>query len=627
MPVFHPSARVRMIIRVDERADTGKLKAKLKGQNSGVAGFPPLPATSEGIQKELIEVNDLISSTLNQADTFPGPFVADFLSDLRGRRDDLQSAGDDPQKQPNATKEPNDGDSIRLDMLPIKCSIERKGIHDADGWSIELDWRDVPIDPRVVRACFVEITLGVVAGDEYNAGMHGLRRDDGQGLLSSIVPRQNGDFVLGSTTRSVGFCDTWKVGYDSDNGDGVMITGLDVSALPRQQKIGFLSINLTLPIDKGVSALLDMFVSMRKIQVTYTGEGDAPVPAEFMPSPRKARGGKVASKIPAGDNNMSVWDHITDVCVSLGLTPIFSGFELTLAEPRTLYANAENKRTMVYGNNIADLKFSRNLVGPNAAQTIEVRCYDPVAGRLIWARAPSIPGKPASGILTPTDPIPQDRRPNQITAGGTAIEGVTTMTVKGVTDLKRLERIAENAFDDMGRQEIEGSFKTIEITSFRSDKEGDLLNMVAAEPIELLIAAPPTETDEIVGDLLGAAAAALPGPVAGALGQENTATPTTSNVQELTAMTIERRKDYLIGIGWNEEAASRMSEAMDTIGFNTVFRVHEVGIDWSIEDGLEIECSFMNFIVVRERPDEADISEPLSPEVQELLDIDLGSFL
>ena len=589
------------------------LTAKLPGSSVTIGDFPDLPATSEGITAELISVNGQIGSILNQAGTIPSDQFQSRLERLRSRRNDLQRAGDDPQKQPGATKEPPDSDTLILTTLPVSCSIRRTGIRDADEWDIEIDYRDLPLDPRAVRAVFVEITVGTVIEEEYGAGMAGAKRDDG--TLTSVVARQTGDFVLGSTTRSVGFADEWDIAYDAKNGDKVVISGLDVGALPRNEPLPRgLSINLDLPIDEGVKALIDEFPSMKGLQVIFDGEGDPPTPSDVLPAPLKARKKKSSRKVRSGNQEMSVWDHITDVLVSLGFVPIFEGFEMHIAEPRTFYANANNKRTMVYGRNLANLKFARKMSGLKVP-TIEVRCYDPTIGRMRWARAPVVAGQPSSGIYTPTDKPPKAGRANDVTPAGTVQNTIKVLVVRGVMDNTFLERIAQSAFDEIGRQEIEGSFDTIEITSWESEEEGDLLNMKAGEPIEILIDSPPSGSDSKVGTALGAIGGAVGGPVGQAAFDGTTSAPTTTNVQELTAMSVSRRAEYLEGIGWNRNVAQRMSEAMESVAFNSTFRVQDVVIDWSANDGLKLQCGFFNFIVVRERPDEEDFSEPLAPGV------------
>ena len=618
MPTFRPSAQVRLTIRLDERAETSTLDSRLEGGTETIGDFPPLPATSEGIDAELQTVNGQIGSLVNQSGDIPGDQFDSRLERLRGRRIELQRAGDDPQKQPDATKRPPDEDTLILTTLPISCQIRRTGIRDADEWEMELDYRDLPLDPRAVRAVGVEITIGTVIEEEYEAGMLGAMRDDG--TPTSVVARQTGDFVLGSTTRLVGFADEWDVGYNSKSGDTVKLSGLDVGALPRNTPLPRgVSINLGLPIDAGVSGLLNEFVSMKGIQVIYDGEGDPPVPADVMPRARKARKGKSARKVRSGNQEMSVWDHITDVLVSMGFVPIFRGFEMHISEPRTLLAGSTNKRTMVYGQNLDNLKLARKLSGLNVP-TIEIRCYDPQIGRTRWARAPEVAGKPSSGIYTSTDKPPLASRANDVSPAGTAQDTIKVLVVKGVADNAFLLRIAQSAFDQIGRQEIEGNFSTIEITSFRSEEEGDLLNMEAGEPMEILVDAPPSDADQVPGNALSAAGGAIGGPVAQAAGSATTAAPTTTNFQELTAMSVARRAEYLAGIGWNPRVAQRMSQAMDAVAFNSVFRVQDVVINWASDTGLKIDCGFYNFIVVRERPDEQDISEPLSPGVESAIE-------
>jgi hypothetical protein len=174
----------------------------------------------------------------------------------------------------------------------------------------------------------------------------------------------------------------------------------------------------------------------------------------------------------------------------LALVPVMRGFTLYLLEPRTLFADPRRRRKMVWGKNLKGLSFSRKLGGVKC-QTIEMRSPNPATGRTLWARYPVFAGQPPSGLLGKGgSPQPQKTRTAVVGPTGAADESILVQYVRGVTDLKLLERIAQNVFEEIGRQEIEGSFSTDDLDSFDSVVEGDLLDLQSGDPIDILVAKP-----------------------------------------------------------------------------------------------------------------------------------------
>lgn len=215
----------------------------------------------------------------------------------------------------------------------------------------------------------------------------------------------------------------------------------------------------------------------------------------------------------------------------------------------------------------------RNLGGIVKARTVEVRCYDPDVGKTRWARFPVAKGKRSGGVYP--DDKPEPTRANEVQPSGVASDDVVIVPVKGISEGETLERVAASHFQQLGRQEIEGSFVTCEVTSF-GGAEGDLLDLYAGSAVEILVA-----SDDTVPQ-----------------GERGTAK---SNLQELQAQGVARRADYLKGLGYSTELSKKMATAQQTVADQqTVFRVAEVAVSWRIDEGFEIEVGFNNFIVVRE---------------------------
>ena len=456
-------------------------------------------------------------------------------------------------------------------IVPLSVSVSRNGLTTPGACSVTLNYTDAPFDPRSLRACGVEVLIGVVPPDEYAAGIgQGVTRADGS--LVSMVGEAPDGWVRGAT-RFVGFVDEWSVKYSGDDGDTVALECRDMSAPLRDLKVPTgASVDLALPIDQGVQRYLDAISpGTAGVIVRWLGEGDPPTPVQSAPARRRPRRGKVARRTKRGDADMTAWDHIVDVCASGGLVPMVRGFEVVISEARTLY-NTDDALRMVYGRNIDELEFKRRLGGVKVP-TIEVRCYDPNLGRTRWARWPIPGGSDAAGIFGINNP-PRALRPNEVTpSGANPSESIRTVFVSGVTDPVVLARIARNAFQQIGRQEIEGQLSTFEVSSYGVDSlEANLLDAQPADPIEILIvAATPRDTDGAI-----------------------------STLAELQSYTRSRRQAYLESLGWQPDVAARFAALQEANGFQTIFRVQDVRVEWSADDGLKLGLSFINYITVRE---------------------------
>jgi hypothetical protein len=461
------------------------------------------------------------------------------------------------------------------EIEPISASVEFNGLATADTASLVLDFSDAPIDPRLLRAAHVEITVGLVSADDFEAGMlRAQRRPDGS--LTSLVSRDDGSDVA----RFVGFIDDWAVQY-SDDGDSVKVTCRDMSAPLRDIRLQpGVSINMALPLDQGVADLLNRAsATTRGVTVRYVGEGSAPVPVEAAPQRRRPRRGRVNRRVRRSGQNMSIWDHITDVVRAQGLLPMMRGYELLIADPRTLYTT-EGVRRMVYGRNLERLEFTRKLSGVKVP-TLEVRAHDAERGRTLWARYPTASGQPASGVLGVDNP-PAPSRANEVPpSGSNPDETVRVMSISGVTDPERLGHVARSVYEEIGRQEIAGTFVTGDAWSYDNTPEfPDLLTMRPGDAVTLLVARTEAGGEDVGSD---------------------------TSLARIQAMDRARRIDYMASLGWPRDVAARFADLQEASGFQTTFRVRDVRIQWDHSGGLEILCDFVNYIVIRE--ENADASE------------------
>lgn len=591
MTVFRPSARVDLRIRTEEFDDTEALERRLSSPTERTAYAPPpdpvAPATTRRNRLQArLRSNQAARRQLERGLRDGSVMFGDFilqLAELDSARLGLQqqigvadrrvaNALQEVAQRPRSFAAPSDELSAIGNIQPIHVQIERNGLTSADTCTITLDYTDAPFDPRVIRSAGVEVTLGVVPAENFEAGAEqGTRREDGS--LVSIVARQVDGSLVGAT-RFVGFVDDWSVKY-SESGDTVTLECRDMSAQLRDLRLNpGESINMDIPLDQGVQLFFDQVSAVTAgIVVRFVGEGSAPVPADALPVTMRARRGRVARRGRRGDQDMSVWDHVTDVCRSVGFVPVVRDFEVIIAEARTLFST-EGVRRMIYGRNVEELNFTRRLQGTKVP-TIEVRSYDPDLGRTRWARFPVRAGERDAGVFGVDNP-PRALRASEVPpSGANPAESIQVVQVSGIVDPAVLRRVAQNTFEQLGRQEIEGTLSTHDVHSYdRPPDEADLLSAQAGDPIEVLIVA-------------------APGP------ELAEASPNTTLAQ-LQAMSRTRREQYLLGLGWGREIAARFAALQEATAFQTVFLTQDVRISWDHEQGNRIVIGFVNYVTVRE---------------------------
>lgn len=593
--IFRPSAVVRMTLRFEEYDDNGALQARLPPLAPGAqpAPNPLVPTGSGGVYRVQDPGNDIAALTTEAEKTDDALAQAIQLQESgadvpEGYIQALREAGQELEDRiagASADNGPMDyvgGPSpdervITVQFVPVSIAIERNALRTADTATITLDYKDVPTDARLIRGSAVEIVVGLVDPLDFENGVLRNQHRDSGALMSYIESGAR------NATRFVGVVDTWKTEYDESGGDVVTIECRDFSALLIDTPLATgTSIDLTQPIDEGIRSFLNNYPTVVGIKVFYGRPGDdgagAPVPSTAAPQSTRPRRGRGARQRRSGDQNTSLWDHITDTCMRVGLIPVFYDYDLRILDPRTFYSNRDIAKRMVYGENLRHFEVSRKLGGVRVP-TIEVRCYDPDLCRTRWARYPVADGATAdqsAGVFGQNDPPQRPSRPNEVSVSGwTPDERIQTYVVKGVTSLDVLRRIARSLFEQIGRQEIEGNIQTDQVQSTGPagpTDQADLLHLTSGDAIEILIAGQRTAPASTAG----------------------------LSTSELAAMERQRRTDYLVSIGWRREVAERFSAFADATSFQTIFRIQDVRIEMDAEEGLTFSVDFVNFITVRE---------------------------
>lgn len=579
MPVYRPSAVIRLQVRLDEGRASAALLAQLAPETESALPTSGTLATSARRDELRVAAQDL--STLNRLNEATGGADPALVRELERALQRKRALTVPQSAKPLALQPSGDGLSISIGALPCtRCEVERASFRTGDQASFTLNYWDAPFDPRLMRSAGVEVLIGVISPEEHDAGMHGLRRSDG--TRYSVVEDAPG---LQPATRFLGFIKRWSMRF-TDAGPVIEATATDLMSALRDTKLPpNVEIDHDLPIEQGVTALLQTFPALRGIFVTYGPPGSAepgPIPHSAAARRRKTvKKGK--RRIRRNAENTTVWDHITDVCVGVGAIPVIDGLSLRIEQARTLYGASPRVPRMVWGRNLLDLSFERSMSGFKNP-TIEVHSYSPDEKKTFAARYPDPKGF-GLAIIGERDFPKEVARPARVMPGGqNPDDPIHVMIVKDV-HRSRLPDLARNLYEETARQEIEGSFSTEDPSSFGVDfAAANLLDLKAGDPIGIVI------------DARGQ------GEVADA-------------VTQLQGMTVAQRVARLEQAGFRRKVATAYALLLDSTNLQTIFRVSGVRISYELTDGLAVAVDFQNYITVRDDPSTRDaISDRASEE-------------
>lgn len=504
--------------------------------------------------------------------------------DLPPTRSNIRKGGE-PQTVPSGANSPQE-DAASSDKLtqvidgivPARATLSRNGIRQADTMTMEFKYADLPIDPRTLRACAVQFVLGTVTAEDFHAGLQGALKplSDGNTNQAAIpvnmVPEKFGDGR--SNIRFEGWVDDWEVVWSESEPRLVVNCTDNTRQLIDQDAPPQLTLDPSLPIDEAVEGYLAEFPQFAGFQVQYLPEdGTPPVMDDVLTKGARRKGkspppGKGASGVQADG---SVWDYLTDMTGMLGLTIRFEGTTIVIQQVRSLVKNPFpvrgddpftgrdlpgggrlDRRTFVYGRNLEELRIRRNFT-KLAARNIEVRCYVPEIKNVVIARHP-----------------PFNKRQTKANPGDTGDQTYLVIRVSGVRDSTVLRRIAQEAYEQMNRQELELSFVTKNLASYGGGNDDpDVLDMQPGDPIDIELQ---REQVELQG-------------------------MTTMNLEDTLAIK-QKAVDYLLLLGFNEEFAETYASVFINTSLVTTFRVRNMDIDWDEDDGVDISVDAINYAVV-----------------------------
>ncbi len=541
---YYPGALVRLAIRFDD--------PKRKRFNRQ---FPRYPATA--LKRKIPRVLDIVQDG------------ADLVLVPRGSKDLAVS----PQRQAVSDDQLT---QVIDGVIPLNATLSLNGLRTASTLSLEIPYADLPVEPRMVRGVGVEFYLGTLTAEEFRRGISGGLRagTNGQFVPLNSIPY---DYVDGfgrkrTNLRFEGWVDAWEASWSSDGQPTVKLECRDNTTLlidteaPQQ-----LTIDPKLPVTRAFADYLAAFPQFFGLRVRYYPDG-AEVPI-YRKALQKSAFNPRLGPMATGEK-MSIWDYFTDVAGAIGHTVRFDGRAIIVQRPRTYYGGqypprpddpfqgrllpsgrALPFRLFVYGRNILDYSVKRNFTtaGPT---TIEVRCYSNTKKRTLVVRYP----------------LKKDRLERGLPGSLLPDEKLVVFRLSGIGDDKTLKIVAQQIYEQLGRNELEVMIHTKNLGSFGgSTLDPDLLDCKPGDTVQLEISDDPT-----------------------------TAEGNTTSAIEREGTVATRAAAFVRELGYSDDFARAYGRAKEAARHQQSFyRVKRMEYRWSMDQGIDVVVTGINYLEVR----------------------------
>lgn len=419
-------------------------------------------------------------------------------------------------------------------------TVERNDYSEADTVKVDIDYNAFPFDPRCVRACGISVFM--------QNRKKIFNTDNSLALIEpNDLPIENSE----ANKIFVGFADESQIRLDDDSRT-VTLEGRDYTALFIDQKrVNTDPIPLSKPLNEIIQDLINEQEATKTIAVVNrTGEAVLPTLAKLAPDFNPATAVKNSAR------KETYWEIMVDILGRVGLIGFIELDKFVITKPQNIYEKKEIKQ-FIYGRNLKELNYSRKL-GRAKDFNVKVISFNALEKKVEQALIPEEATSPS--IKGPRVTIPQlDKDGKKIEPPKDA--DFVTFTVKDVTSKEQLVKIGESIFEEMSRQQIEGSLTTYEMEIPQEQDSG-------TKPINF---------SQI---------------------RNGTAIRIYLSQDELTSVsstsTDAQKKAFLLKRGYPENVASAFAQSLNRI--NTAFYTKSVTFELNQESGFSMKLDFINFI-------------------------------
>ena len=449
---------------------------------------------------------------------------------------------------------------------PVSANVEINSYSEADTFSVNARFEDIPFDPRLIRS--MSITVSIF---------------DQRKLPINPVRDKN---IIIKQAMIIGFVDTHSIALDS-SGRIVSFSGRDYTSIFIETKFDNADISdqeskkrrkisLNRPLTDILQDLLKNVPGSGDIQIEDRTSGSvqnfnlAAGSSYSLVNGATSQQGNVEYVRP----NETYWDVITSLCEAAGVICYIELDRLVITNPRILFQKEgfTSKKTIpfIYGTNIENLEFHKNL-GRRKRFNLILRSLNT---RTSETTSVSIPKDATQAWATQTNiekavqkVSSLDDRGNQITKPAPSFLFRFTNRTK-----EDLIKIGEKIFEEFVRQQIEGKLTTREMRVTDSDGvEFDLTQLKTGIPVQV----------EIV--------------------QEDIQYITRKS-QDGSDISNAKRLAYLIRRGYERRTAEALIDAVSkTSGkLRPTFYLRTASFNMT-SSGFSLDIGFVNFVVLADR--------------------------
>lgn len=337
---------------------------------------------------------------------------------------------------------------ITFPARPRSLNIHRNSYKQPDSWSIELDAKDFPIPPSLLRTGQVFVQLFDNNGLPPNPRL----------VLETVPP------------AIVGIVDSVTQNYSS-SGRTVSLDGQDMTALFSETTFKNKRNLTNKRLDRALDELrreVDITNSLKLVTEIPFADSRLPIIGKSV-----SRTNRKGFPVKRGDN---YWNVMYNLALKHGFILFVRDLELVLATPQSVIEESTKRRDRTFklswGKNVEQLSVSRNM-GKERVPQIEVLSYDERTRRTIAGRFPKSKQKVTTGV-------------------GTKRNEVLTTILRGVTDKSILERLAEVQYNLIARTEQVVEFSTRELAD---EDNRNLIYLKAGDA--LFLSFDPFNTEEL----------------------------------------------------------------------------------------------------------------------------------
>lgn len=441
-----------------------------------------------------------------------------------------------------------------LIVQPKELTVEINNYKEADTAKFTIDYKNFPFEPRTIRN--VKVTVSMTNQGELfdTKGRPSLLAPTDVTTLSPAAQKTFKN-QLKEATVFIGYVDESEVDFNDDTRE-VKMECRDLTSLMIDRKAPRTLLDLTGDVFGIVRQILDSSDETSPIQIEVRPESlkdSTPTIAKISST--------IDDKKKSPKNQETLWDVITDVCGRVALVPFMELDTLVITKPRLLFTNT-TRRALVWGSNLRSLRFKRKL-GRDKGINVEIRSLDPLSKTVRAVRYPE-KSTGENGIFSEGVEKPQSIK--KVVEGEIKEETAPyhIFFVPDITDSSVLMDRAEDIWNEMARQELDGSLSTKEmlICDKTASAEFNTLDIKMGTPIEIQIE--PNDL-AVLGTLKGKGIAAM--------------------------------RRYLVDQCYRPDVAQSLAESFDLMRkFATPFYTKKVSLKLSQSAGFSADIDFINFI-------------------------------